>query len=307
MSQIKIIQNKNKTLHEPVLMQEVLDLLKPNVGDEYLDLTAGYGGHSGRILDITKSGAVLVDRDENAIAELTKKFGEFADVQIMHADFLEACKNLIKIGRKFDILLADLGVSSPHLDNAERGFSIVANGPLDMRMDVSQDLTAEKVVNTYSAEDLQHILREYGQEPKARKMAELIIEARPITTTQQAAQIAKKVWPGHSRVHPATRMFQAIRIEVNNELGQLKDALPLMVDLLKPGGRLAIISFHSLEDRIVKRFFKEECEQGYDAKLTELTKRPLTASKEELVFNPRARSAKIRAVVKIKTKEGQGY
>lgn len=215
-------------------------------------------------------------------------------------DFMQACKTVHEQGKKFDLILADLGVSSPHLDNGDRGFSIMTDAALDMRMDPRQELTAEYVVNSYSQEELERILRDYGEEPKARKMAALIIESRPISTTLQLAQVAKKIWPGHSRVHPATRMFQAIRIEVNNELGQLKEALPLMIELLKPEGRLAIISFHSLEDRIVKRFFKAMTEQGYDATLTELTKRPLTASHNELVFNPRARSAKIRAVAKIK-------
>lgn len=300
MSQTKIIQNKNKIVHEPVLLKEVLELLNPNQGDEYLDLTAGYGGHSGSILGITNASAVLVDRDKKAVTELTKKFGDFANVAVMHTDFLQACMQLHEQGRTFNLILADLGVSSPHLDNAERGFSLLLDGPLDMRMDMTQELTAEQVVNTYSAEDLQRILSEYGEEPKSKRMAELIIASRPITTTQQLAAISKKLWPGHSRSHPATRLFQAIRIEVNNELGQLKDALPVMVELLKPGGRLAIISFHSLEDRIVKRYFKSISEQGYDAVITEITKRPLTASNDELVFNPRARSAKIRAVAKIK-------
>lgn len=287
-------------MHEPVLLHEVIELLQPQAGDAYLDLTAGYGGHSGKILDITKSSAILVDRDENAIYELRKRFAGFLDVEILHMDFLQACKMLHEQGKTFDMLLADLGVSSPHLDNAERGFSILANAPLDMRMDPKQSLRAENVVNEYPAEDLERILRDYGEEPKAKKLAALIVENRPITTTHQLAELAKKAWPGHSRVHPATRLFQAVRIEVNDELGQLQKALPIMVKLLKPGGRLAIISFHSLEDRIVKRFFKEQSEQGYDAIVTELTKRPVTASDKELVFNPRARSAKIRAVAKIK-------
>lgn len=293
-------------MHEPVLLNEVIELLQPKEGDEYLDVTAGYGGHSGRILDITKSNGVLVDRDEHAIKELQKKFARFENIEILHMDFLQACKKLHEQGRVFDMLLADLGVSSPHLDNVDRGFSLLADAPLDMRMDPGQNLTAADVVNTYTEADLERILRVYGEEPKARKLAALIVDSRPITTTLQLAELAKKVWPGHSRVHPATRLFQAVRIEVNDELGQLKQALPLMVDLLKPGGRLAIISFHSLEDRIVKRFFKTMSEQRYDAPLSELTKRPLTASSQELVFNPRARSAKIRAVVKIKIKEGQG-
>jgi len=164
-------------------------------------------------------------------------------------------------------------------------------------------LDAYKVVNTYNEQKLTEILREYGEEPKASGMAKLIIRSRPIKTTDELAEIGKKMWPGHSRSHPSTRLFQAIRIEVNNELGQLEKALPLMVSLLSPGGRLGIISFHSLEDRIVKRFFKERTGNRYDVELELITKHPLTATKNELVINPRSRSAKFRGVVKIKTKK----
>ena len=150
------------------------------------------------------------------------------------------------------------------------------------------------------------MLRTYGEEPKARRMAELIIQSRPLTTTTQLAEVAKKVWPGYSRSHPATRLFQAVRIEVNDELGQLERALPIMVKLLKPEGRLGIITFHSLEDRIVKQFFKSMAGDRYDAELTEITRQPRTATPIELVINPRSRSAKLRVVAKIKTKEGQG-
>lgn len=304
MSQTKI---KNKTnQHTPVLLQEVLDTLNPELGESYLDLTAGYGGHASEIIGLTKSSAVLVDRDDNAIAVLKKNFANQAEVSLMHLDFLQACIELKDQKQMFDTILADLGVSSPHLDNASRGFSIMSDGPLDMRMDPSQELTAGIVVNTYSAKKLEEILRTYGEEPKARRMANLIIESRPLKTTSELAEIAKKVWPGHSRSHPATRLFQAIRIEVNNELGQLEKALPAMVELLAPNGRLGIITFHSLEDRIVKKFFKSMAGDRYDAELVEITRQPRTATPNELVINPRSRSAKLRVVAKIKTKEGQG-
>ncbi len=291
MSQTKI---KNKTIHTPVLLQEVLDTIRPAEGERYLDLTAGYGGHAREILAITQAEAVLVDRDEHAIAVLRDLFDSNEKISLMHEDFLSASKKLVEANQTFDIVLADLGVSSPHLDNASRGFSLLSDAPLDMRMDPSQSLTAADVVNTYSAEDLERILRDYGEEPKAKRMAQLIIEARPLLTTIELAQIAKKVWPGHSRSHPATRLFQAVRIEVNNELGLLKQALPLWVKLLAPHGRLGIISFHSLEDRVVKQFLTSKQGDRYDAELVAVTHKPLQATENELAFNPRARSAKLR-------------
>jgi 16S rRNA (cytosine1402-N4)-methyltransferase len=304
MSQTKI---KNKTnQHVPVLLQEVLDSLAPKKGESYLDLTAGYGGHAGEILSVTQGLATLVDRDENAIDVLSTRFAGNSQIAFLHLDFLEACKKLVSSKKQYDLILADLGVSSPHLDNATRGFSLMSEGPLDMRMDPMQELSASTVVNTYDVAKLEHILRTYGEEPKARRMAQLIVESRPLHTTTELAQIAKKVWPGHSRSHPATRLFQAIRIEVNDELGQLEKALPLMAALLAPQGRLGIITFHSLEDRIVKQFFKDQAGDRYDTELRVVTKQPLVATPQELVINPRSRSAKIRVVAKIKTKEGQG-
>ena len=167
-------------------------------------------------------------------------------------------------------------------------------------MDQTQELTAEKIVNTYSQAQLTDILVTYGEEPKAAAIAKLIVQNRPHSTTSELAELVGRVWPGHSRVHPATRTFQALRIAVNDELGLLRRSLPIWVELLKPGGRLAIISFHSLEDRLVKKFFTDLGGDRYDATLDILTKRPLIASAEESVFNPRARSAKLRAAVKIK-------
>lgn len=280
--------------HIPVLLDEVIDMLKPKIGETYLDLTAGYGGHASKILSITKAGATLVDRDPSAVAELQVTF-KSKDVSIVHNDFLDASRQLVVEGMAFDMILADLGVSSPHLDIRARGFSIKHDGPLDMRMDQQQELTAAVVVNTYSEQELIRILREYGEEPKARRIASLIVEHRPFETTQQLANITAKAWPGYSRVHPATRTFQAIRIVVNDELGQLQQSLSLWLKLLKPGGRLCVISFHSLEDAVVKRFFKEHGGDRYDAELDILTNRPLSASTNELVFNPRARSARLRA------------
>jgi 16S rRNA (cytosine1402-N4)-methyltransferase len=297
----KMHQNKNKQ-HVPVLLEEVLQYLDPKAGESYLDLTAGYGGHASAVLERTGSltNSVLVDRDQNAINVLREQFGEAADLR--HQDFLAAAKDLKAGGQSFDLILADLGVSSPHFNEGNRGFSISSPGPLDMRMDQSQELTAETIVNTYSEEQLADLLKRYGEEPKAKAIARMIVQARPLHTTGELAEVAAKAWPGRSRVHPATRTFQALRIAVNDELRQVEEAMPILFDLLEPDGRIAIISFHSLEDRIVKRAFTEVAGDRYDADLRLLTRRPVTASPQELVFNPRARSAKLRAAVKIKKK-----
>lgn len=292
----------DQNIHTPVLLEQVLDALQPEAGDSYLDLTAGYGGHASAILERTGNfaGSVLVDRDQNAINHLAQKFAG-KDITLKHADFLSASQELGQEGKQFDMILADLGVSSPHLNEASRGFSIQQDGPLDMRMDPRQTLTAERVLNTWPEQAIADILAEYGQEPKARRIASLIVQSRPLHTTSQLAAIAAKAWPGHSKVHPATRTFQALRIAVNDELGLLEQSLPFWIhELLAPGGRIAIISFHSLEDRLVKQAFTEAGGDRYDATLHVLTKRPMTGSETEIVFNPRARSAKLRAAVKIK-------
>ncbi len=298
----KVTDNKpsHNLLHLPVLLDEVLQVLAPKQGDSYLDVTAGYGGHAAEILQRTHAPgkAVLIDRDENAINELAERF-KGDDVTLLHQDFLAGSEHLQREGRQFDLILADLGVSSPHLNVAERGFAISLDGPLDMRMDPSQELTAERIANTYSTDALTDILKKYGEEPKAAAIANLIVQNRPLHTTAELAELAGRVWPGHSRVHPATRTFQALRIAVNDELGLLERSLPIWLQLLAPGGRLAIISFHSLEDRIVKQYFAEQGGEWYDAALKVLTKRPLTAAANESVSNPRARSAKLRAAVKI--------
>ena len=288
--------------HIPVLLEQVLQYLDPKEGDSYLDLTAGYGGHARQILERTHnpSKTVLVDRDSNAIEVLEEKFAGNG-VRVIRKDFLGASRELVAHNFTFDVILADLGVSSPHLNEANRGFAITQEGPLDMRMDQSQALTAEEIVNSYSEEELAEILATYGEEPKARKIASLIVQHRPIKTTTELAKIVARAWPGHSKVHPATRTFQGLRIAVNDELELLEKSSPLWIDMLKPGGRLAVISFHSLEDRLVKRVFTETSGNRYDAKLQLLTKHPVTADDNEIVFNPRARSAKLRAAVKIKT------
>ncbi|MDB5170627.1 MAG: Ribosomal small subunit methyltransferase [Candidatus Saccharibacteria bacterium] len=295
-------QNKHQNTykqHVPVLLDEVLQYLDPKAGESYLDLTAGYAGHAKAVTERTGSltTTVLVDRDNNAIKVLKETF-DGTDIDLRQQDFLSASEQLLAEDRRFDMILADLGVSSPHLNEDSRGFSLQGSGPLDMRMDQEQVLTAEIILNTYSIDKLTDILKRYGEEPKARQIAAGIVHARPLTSTDQLAEIAKRAWPGHSRVHPATRTFQAIRIAVNDELGMLEKGLPIWLKLLAPGGRIAIISFHSLEDRLVKQALKEASGERYDAELRLLTKRPVVATPEEIVTNPRARSAKLRAAVK---------
>ncbi len=289
--------------HIPVLVPEVLKYLDPKVGESYLDLTAGYGGHAEKILERTLQPrkAVLVDRDQTAIDYLKQKFAG-VQAEIIHADYASAAERLLANGRQFDTILADLGVSSPHLDSASRGFSVRLDGPLDMRMDQSQTLSASAIVNQYTEVQLADIIHRYGEEPRANRIARLIVAHRPITTTARLANLVAQAWPTRSKHHPATRTFQALRIAVNDELTMLDHALGLWFRLLAPGGRLVIISFHSLEDRLVKQALAEVVGDRYDAELRLLTPKPVSADGTELAFNPRARSAKLRAAVKINKK-----
>lgn len=292
--------NTPQQLHIPVLLDSVLSLLAPQAGESYLDLTAGYGGHARAV--ISRIGAAnlstLVDRDEFALNHLCDLGRQGA--HILQKDFYSAARDLVNDGEKYDMILLDLGVSSPQLDRAERGFSFMKDGPLDMRMDQSEDLNAEAIVNNASEKELARIIATYGEESPNRsaKIARAIRLNRPFRTTTGLAEVIKKTLPGGSKIHPATRTFQALRIAVNDELGQLERTLLLIPGLLRPGGRVAVISFHSLEDRIVKQFFNEQSRAGYEAELTVLTRHPI-AGKTYDVSNPRARSAKLRAAVKI--------
>lgn len=295
-SQIKKHHHNNS--HVPVLLDAVLTYLDPEPGESYLDLTAGYGGHASKVLSNLgdASHMTLVDRDESAISSLH----EFAQqgARLIHNDFASAAQDLLTAGDRFDMILIDLGVSSPHLDNTERGFSFMHDAPLDMRMDPRQELTADTIVNCSSTDELITMLRRFGEEPRAKRIAQAIVDARPIHSTLQLAAVVELVSPRRGRTHPATRTFQAIRIAVNKELEQVETILHLIPKLLLPGGRIVIISFHSLEDRLVKRFFANEARSGYEAQLRVLTKKPVSG-KSESVFNPRARSAMLRAAVKI--------
>lgn len=289
-----------RELHTPVLLSEVLQVLQPKLGENYLDLTAGYAGHASEILDVTRhyKTSVLVDRDEFAINYLRRKFAN-EPIEIIQSDFCSAVWQLLESGATFDMILADFGVSSPQLDEPERGFSLREDGPLDMRMDRGQDLTADRIVNRWSVGDLERIFVEYGEISSglAKKYAREIVQGRPWKSTLGLAEA--RFWGyRHGRVHPATRAFQAIRIAVNDELGEIERTLPALPKLLKPGGRVAMISFHSLEDRLVKRFFKDESTMGEESELEIITKKPMLAGNVELGINPRARSAKLRAARK---------
>ena len=288
-------------LHVPVLLNDVVRLLNPKDGESYLDLTAGYGGHARAIVERTHNyrGMTLVDRDEFAQANLAAFVSKGAE--LIHADFVSAARRLIAAGKQFDMILIDLGVSSPQLDRAERGFSFSHSGPLDMRMDQRQALTAADVANTFTQQQLEQIICEYGEERPvvARRYAAAIVKARPLATTEDLASAVLKAHVGRrQRTHPATRTFQAIRIFVNDELEQVRTIMPLLSELLRQGGRVGVISFHSLEDRIVKRYFAEQNRSGYEAELRIITKHPVDGAIRD-VHNPRSRSAKLRVAVKI--------
>jgi 16S rRNA (cytosine1402-N4)-methyltransferase len=291
-------KTKSHILHSPVLLSQTLVVLDPKSGESYLDLTGGYGGHAHEVLMRTgrEDLGVLSDRDPMAIQRLKDRFPSAA---IAPGTFIEVCEALVRQGKRFDMILADLGTSSPHLDNAERGFSLQRSGPLDMRMNQSeQTKTAADIVNTASREELETILRVYGEERFAGRIVSEILHSRPFETTLDLSDCVRRAVPGHLPRHPATKTFQALRIAVNDELTQIQVMLPLALQLLTSGGRFAVISFHSLEDRLVKHFFTDQTSGGYEASFDSLTKRPLTATQEEISFNPRARSAKLRAVVK---------
>lgn len=286
--------------HIPVLLHSVRELLAPQPGESYLDLTAGYGGHATAITEVTQAikNSVLVDRDEYAISHLDRFSAQGA--RLLHLDFLAAARQLVEEGSRFDMILIDLGVSSPQLDQGERGFSFMRQGPLDMRMDRSRGRTAAELIEQSSAEELATIIRTYGEEsPRvARDIAELLVSHRPFRETTELADLIKQHYRGRwSKIHPATRTFQALRIAVNDELGQVQAILPLLPRLLTKGGRVGIISFHSLEDRLVKQYFKSQQDAGLEAELQIVTKKPIDGATYD-VHNPRSRSAKLRVAVK---------
>lgn len=293
---LQVTYNMNDKVHLPVLAEQVLHYLDPRPGESYLDLTAGYGGHAALMLEkLGDSGrAVLVDRDQNAIAHIEARFNSDPRVEIIHNDFAHASKDLDANNRRFDCILADIGVSSPHLDNPDRGFSFMNEGPLDMRMDQRQSTTAAMLINESDEQTLANMLFRYGEVRSSRRLASSIIENRPIATTKELATIIKESTKGPHQTRVLAQVFQALRIAVNDELSMLERSLPYWLSLLNPGGRLGVISFHSLEDRIVKQFFADRGGDRFDSELIILTKQPIGGTQDQIVFNPRARSAKLR-------------
>ena len=283
--------------HTPVLLTEVLQFLDPQSGGKFIDATLGAGGHTRAILDRTApEGRVLAfDQDELAIELARASLQSFGSrLETAKSNF----RNIAAIAEErgfagADGVLADIGVSSMMLDDAARGFSFMREGPLDMRMDREQKLTAAGVVNTYREKEIANILFNFGEERRSRPIARAIVHARPLHTTFDLAHAVQRVTgaPRYGKIHPATRTFQALRIYVNDELAALESFIDSSMGLLRPGGRLVILTFHSLEDRIVKNKFRSSSVTAGKA----LTRKVVTASDEELRRNPRARSAKLRA------------
>ncbi|MBQ6455822.1 MAG: 16S rRNA (cytosine(1402)-N(4))-methyltransferase RsmH [Mogibacterium sp.] len=306
--------------HIPVLYNEVMEALDIRPDGIYVDGTVGGGGHSSGICGrLSQAGTLIaVDRDTAALEAASARLAEYeCRKRFLHANYSDTDIIAEAAGRKVDGILLDLGVSSFQLDNAERGFSYMHDAPMDMRMNEDDILTAYEVVNGYSEKELARIIREYGEEKWAARIAQFIVRERandPIRSTGQLTEIIKAAIPARARrtgPHPAKRTFQAIRIEVNDELGHLKEAVSKLPDLLESGGRLAVISFHSLEDRIVKNEFDRRldpctcpkefpvCVCGKVADVKKVTRKPVTPSEEELEINPRARSAKLRVIEKL--------
>lgn len=306
-------------MHSPVLLTEVLAALRPRPGGVYLDGTIGGGGHAEAILrESGPTGRLLgIDRDGVALAAVRERLAAYEGRYELRQGCFDAMGAWLPEGGCDGVLL-DVGVSSPQLDRAERGFSFQQDGPLDMRMSETQSLTAADVVNSVPVDELERIFAEYGEEPRARQVARRIDQERkvqPLTTTRQLAGILERLMPRHgARVHPATRVFQAIRMHVNDELGQLERGLVAAMGVLKDGGRLCVITFHSLEARLVKRFGVERTrDYEFDGELdVPALRRPrqpdfrwverkaVTAGEAEMAVNPRARSAQLRVLERIR-------
>lgn len=306
--------------HLSVMPDEVIRFLAPGDAKTYLDGTLGGGGHSLLILENAPQALLVgIDRDQAALAAAGERLAAYRDrFRPVHGDFAGLAGHLAALGiTELDGFILDLGVSSHQLDTGERGFSFQKNAPLDMRMDTSRGETAADLVNDLPEQELERIIGEYGEERWAKRVAAFIVNARneaPITTTFQLVDIIKGAIPKakwEERIHPATRTFQGLRIAVNHELESLERGMRAALNLLKPGGRGVIISFHSLEDRIVKHIFREYaegctcprqlpiCVCGKQPRVKILTSRPVTATQQEIDENPRARSAKLRAVEKL--------
>jgi 16S rRNA (cytosine1402-N4)-methyltransferase len=305
--------------HQPVLYKEIIHLLQPRRAGRYIDGTLGAGGHAWGILEASEPDGLLLGLDVDAVAiELAKtRLAPFMDrVTIIQSSYDTLSTQLDAIGwPKVDGILLDLGLSSMQLADPERGFSFLHDATLDMRFDQRGSVRADDLVNTLPEKDLADLLYEYGEEKRSRKVARAIVRARPVNTTRQLAEIiSANTTSGRPGMHPATRTFQALRIAVNRELDSLEDSLPQALDALSPGGRLAVIAYHSLEDRIVKHFFRNEsvdclcppkqpvCTCGHVASVEIITKHPVRPDEVEIKENPRARSARLRVAERISTK-----
>ncbi|MEP7016185.1 MAG: 16S rRNA (cytosine(1402)-N(4))-methyltransferase RsmH [Verrucomicrobiota bacterium] len=304
------------TYHKPVLVTEVVELLAPRPGSLVVDATCGGGGHAEKILG-TGADVLALDQDPDAIRHATEQLTKFGGrVTVRQSNFRYADKVLDDLGiTKIGGALLDLGVSSRQLENAERGFSMMRNGPLDMRMDPwHQATTAADIVNNYSEEQLTQIFRDLGEEPAARRIASLIVKTRkisPFLETLALVKVIEKVVGRHGRRHPATQVFQALRMEVNDELGALEQGLRALTSRLDIGARIAVIAFHSLEDRVVKNFVRDRSREWLDRPewpeprrnpdycLRALTSKPIEPGADEQRENPRSRSAKLRVAEKI--------
>jgi 16S rRNA (cytosine1402-N4)-methyltransferase len=302
--------------HTPVLYHEVLSAIQPSAGSRYIDGTLGGAGHArGILLKSGPTGMLLgLDQDIEAIDKARKTLAEFGDRAVLRqGSFRTLVPQLADLDwGKVQGVLFDLGLSSLQLGDPSRGFSFLTEGPLDMRFDQSQELTAEQIIHTWSERELSQLLRDYGEERYARRIAHAITAGRPLRSTTELAEIVVNAVPhSRSRIHPATRTFQALRIAVNDELNALSEGLKVAVEVLDTGGRVAIISFHSLEDRTVKRFFKQEstdcicppeqleCNCNHQAVLKLITRKPIMPTDEEVRLNPRSRSARLRIAEKV--------
>lgn len=288
-------------VHVPVMREEVIENMNLRKSGIYVDATVGLGGHAEGILHNAKECTLIgIDRDQEALELARERLMGYGNVHLVRDSFSNLGSVVNALGfSEVDGILLDLGVSTLHLKSGGRGFSFLKDEPLDMRMDKGQDLTAEKVINTYSEKDLADLIWKYGEERRSRRIAKSIVYARqksPVRSCRELAMIIERSIGRSGRIHPATRTFQAVRIEVNRELEQLTAALDSGAGMLAKEGRLCVISYHSLEDRIVKNAFRELAKQGL---FRIITKKPLTPGQEEKNLNPSSRSAKLRAAERL--------
>lgn len=301
--------------HQPVLYKEIIHALRPKSGGRYVDGTLGAGGHAAGLLAGSEPGGQLLglDVDPQALELARQRLAPFGErAWLKKAPYTSLPEQLAALGwDSVDGILLDLGASSMQFDTPTRGFSFLNDGPLDMRFDPSNPLTAEEIVNIWTEQELADVIYRYGEEPASRRIAKAIVAARPITGTLNLAAVIERAMGRRGPHHPATQTFQALRIAVNGELDSVEKILPLAVQALGPGGRLAVISFHSLEDRLVKEFFRLEskdcicpprqpvCTCGHKASIKEISRKPIVPTEEETRENPRARSSKLRVAEKL--------